>query len=499
MDEEMAALDANATWELIALPEDMKAIGCKWVYKVKHNVDGSVNRYKTRLVAKSYAQTYGIDYEETYSPVAKMTTIRAIVAMAAAKGWSLYQMDVKNVFLHGDLNEEVYMEQPPGYVDQTHPNLVCRLKKALYSLKQTLKACSDKVSQYFVTSGFKTSNANFALYVKKIGHGIIIIIIYVDDLIITGNSDTYIFDLKKLLKQKFEMKDLRELRYFLGIKVIQSPKGTWLLQKQYALNKLTEYWMTGCKLISIPLEQNVKLSADEGDLVEDTTMYKRILGNLIYMTITRPDLSYAIGVVSQFMQTPRKSHLDAVRRILRYIKHTLQCGIFYEAKSQLQVHGYTNANWVGNVLDRRSTSGFMFSFGSGVVSWSSKKQPIVALSSTEIEYKGAAIVAYEIVWLQKPLSHLGQSVDGLVVIYCDNISSILLANNLVYHARTKHIKVHYHFIREKILAKEIDLIHVSTEDQVANIFTKALGVDKLRKFKKMLGVLEVDLNLRGSV
>jgi hypothetical protein len=257
--------------------------------------------------------------------------------------------------------------------------------------------------------------------------------------------------------------------------------------------------MTGCKPISIPLEQNVKLTADEGDLVEDTTMYRHIVGSLIYMTITRPDLSYAIGVVSQFMQTPQKPHLDAVRRRLRYIKHTLQCGIFYETKSQLQVYGYTDADWAGNGSYRRSTSGFMFSFGSGAVSWNSKKQPTVALSSTKVEYRSVAIVAYEVVWLQKLLSDLGQSVDAHVVIYCDNISSILLANNPVYHDRTKHIEVHYHFIREKVLAKEIDLIHVSIEDQVVDIFTKALGTNKLKKFRKMLGVLEVDLSLRGSV
>jgi histone deacetylase 1/2 len=217
------------------------------------------------------------------------------------------------------------------------------------------------------------------------------------------------------------------------------------------------------------------------------------------MTIIRPDLSYAVGVVNQFMQTPRKPHLDAVRRIWTYIKHTLQCGIFYEAKSQLQVHGYTDADWVDNVSYRRSTSGFMFSFGNGVVSWSSKKQPTVALSSTEVEYRGVSIVACEVVWLQKLLSDLGQLVDAPIVIYCDNISSILLANNSVYHAKTKHIEVHYHFSREKVLAKEIDLIHVSTEDQIADIFTKALGTYKLKKFRKMLGVLEVDLSLRGSV
>jgi hypothetical protein len=248
-------------------------------------------------VAKGYAQTYGIDYEETYNLVAKITTVRAIIVMAATKGWSLHQMDVKNVFLHGDL-QEVYMEQPPGYVDQTRPNLVCRLKKTLYGLKQALRAWSDKIGQYLVTNGFQTSNANFSLYVKKTDHGIIVIVIYVDDLIITRDSDAYIFDLKKLLKQKFEMKDLGELRYFLGIEVVQSPKGIWLLQRQYALNKLSKYGMMGCKPISIPLEQNVKLSANEGDLVEDTTMYRHIVGSLIYMTIIRPDLSYAVGMVS---------------------------------------------------------------------------------------------------------------------------------------------------------------------------------------------------------
>jgi len=220
MDEEMVALDANATWELVALPEDKKAIGCKWVYKIKDNADGSMSKYKTRLVAKGYAQTYGIDYEETYSPIAKMTTIRTIITMAIAKRWSLHQMDVKNVFLHGDLHEKVYMEQPPSYVDQTHPNLVYRLKKALYNLKQAPKAWLDKIGQYFVTSGFQTSNADFSLYVKKTDHGIVIIVIYVDDLIITRDSDANIFELKKLLKQKFEMKDLGELRYFFDIEVI---------------------------------------------------------------------------------------------------------------------------------------------------------------------------------------------------------------------------------------------------------------------------------------
>ncbi len=192
----MVALDANAIWELVVLPKDKKAIKCKWVYKIKHNVDGFVNRYKERLVAKGYAQTYGIDYEKTYSLVARMTIVKVIIAMAIIKGWSLHQMDVNNVFLHGDLQKEVYMEEPSGYVNQTHLNLVCRLKKALYGLKQAPRVWLDKIGQYLVTSGFQTSNANFSLYVKKTNHGIVVIIIYFDDLIIIGDSDANICDLR---------------------------------------------------------------------------------------------------------------------------------------------------------------------------------------------------------------------------------------------------------------------------------------------------------------
>jgi hypothetical protein len=221
----MAVLDANATWELAALPKDKIAIRWKWVYKIKHNANGYVNIYKTRLFTKGYAQTYGIDYEETYSLVVKMTIVRAIIAMAITKGWPSHKMDVNNVFIHGDLHEEVYMEQPPSYVDQTHPNLVCRLKKVLYGLKQAPRAWSNKIGQYFITSGFQTSNVDFSLYVKKTDHEIVVIVIYVDYLIIIGNNDADIFDLKKFLKQKFEMKDLGEFRYFFDIEVIQSPKG----------------------------------------------------------------------------------------------------------------------------------------------------------------------------------------------------------------------------------------------------------------------------------
>ncbi|MCO5590823.1 hypothetical protein L7F22_044798 [Adiantum nelumboides] len=257
--------------------------------------------------------------------------------------------------------------------------------------------------------------------------------------------------------------------------------------------------MADCKPISMPLDQNVKLRADEGQVLEDVTMYWQIVGSLIYLTISRPDLSYTVGLKSQFMQLPRKPHLDVVRRTLRYVSATLDYALFYEASTELQLSGFTDADWAGSVCDRRSTSGFMFSLGSAAITWSSKKQPTIALSSTEAGYRGAAVAVCEVAWLELLLGDLGIQVQRPVVIHCDNFSSIQLAQNPVFHARTKHIEVHYHFIRERVLDGSIDLTFVRTDEQVADIFTKALGAEKLRRFRAMLGVRELALSLRGSV
>ena len=254
---------------------------------------------------------------------------------------------------------------------------------------------------------------------------------------------------------------------------------------------LEKYGMADCKPMDTPLEQNVKLQIDVGTEIENVTMYRQMVGSLIYLTITRPDLSYAVGLISQFVQKPRKPHLDAVRRILRYVKSTTDHGLFYAYGKPLDLMGYTDADWAGCTYDRRSTSGYAFGLGSSMISWQSKKQPTVALSSTEVEYRGAALAACEAMWLQKLLNDLGVHLDSKVKLYCDNLSSVMLASNPVYHARSKHIEVHYHFIREMVLADQIDLEHVKTEDQVADIFTKSLGKDKFIYFRKLLGVLQM--------
>ena len=301
MNEEMEALCKNETWDLVPLPPNKKAIGCRWIYKVKYNADGSVNRFKAWLVAKGYAQMHVIEYEETFAPVAKMTTVRTVIALAAAKGWHLHQMDVKNAFLQGELEEEVYMIQPPGFESRKHPHAVCRLKKPLYGLKQAPRAWHSKITQYLHQVGFRMSKSDTSLYIRNESDSPIIIILYVDDLVIGGKDLAEINKVKTLLSGRFEMKDLHELHYFLGIEVIRTPVGIMISQRHYVLNLLYKFGMTECKPVSTPLDRNLKLDADSGTEDCEPTQYHQLIISLIYLPITRPDLSYSVSLLSQFM------------------------------------------------------------------------------------------------------------------------------------------------------------------------------------------------------
>ena len=407
-------------------------------------------------------------------------------------------MDVKNTFLHGNLEEEVYMQQPPAFENKRFPNYICKLKKALYGLIQAPRAWHSKIAEYLTEISFIAPKAYPSLYVKSKNGNIVFVLIYIDDLLIGGNSNSEIEKVKKSLELKFHMKDLGELRYFLGIEIIRSENGILICQRQYAVNVLKKYGMYGCKLISAPLDKNCKLSAYEGAKIENAAIYRKMVGSLIYLTITRPDLNFAVGLVSQFMQQPRKLHSDAIRRILWYVKSTLDYGLFYDANAEIFLQGFTIADWARSTDDRRLKSGYVFMLGNSTITWSSKKQATVALSSTEAKYRGAAIVACEEVWLRRLLMEIGIELHDATTIWCDNMSSIQLAKNPVFHARTKHIEIHYHFTRRKVLDGEIDLKYVNTQEQIANVFTKALGVEKQDYFLEKLGLKKMKLELEGS-
>lgn len=472
MQEELEALQKTHTWDLVDLPPNKTAIDCKWVYKIKTRSDGSVERYKARVVAKGYHQEYGIDYEETFAPVARLTTVRSLLAIAAAKRWQLFQMDVKNAFLNGNLQEEVYMRPPPGY--DHPPNKVCRLRKALYGLKQAPRAWFAKFSSTIHRFGFRSSPYDHALFIRRTSKGYVILLLYVDDMIITGDDLQEIQDLKRRLNKEFEMKDLGLLNYFLGLEVTSNSKGYFLSQAKYASDLVSRAGLTDNKIASSPLEVNAKFSLTDGSPLPDATLYRQLVGSLVYLTVTRPDIAHAVHVVSQFLAAPRTTHYAAVLRILRYVKGTIFQGLHFPFNSPLELKAYSDSDWAGDPTDRRSTTGYCFFLGDSLISWRSKKQTVVARSSTEAEYRALADTTSELVWLRWLLEDLGITQHSPTVIYCDNRSAVQIAHNDVFHERTKHIEVDCHFVRQHLLKQDLSLSSVSSSEQTADIFTKSL-------------------------
>jgi hypothetical protein len=475
MTEEMKALKKNATWDLVTLPTGRKTVGCRWVFAVKHNVDGTIERYKARLVAKGYTQSYGVDYQETFAPVAKLNTVRVLLSLAANKDWPLLQFDVKNAFLHGDLKEDVYMDPPPGISEYEGSTQVCKLRKALYGLKQSPRAWFGRFTQVMKKFGYTQSNSDHTLFIKHKMGKLTALIIYVDDMVVTGDDAEEIHCLQHHLASEFEMKNLGDLKYFLKIEVARSKHGIFISQRKYTLDLLSETGMLGCKPVDNPMEQNHKLFQCSSAGCTDKGRYQRLVGKLIYLSHTRPDIAYAVSVVSQFMHNPRQPHMDAVECILRYLKSSPGKGLLFSKHGHLGVDGYTDADWAGSANDRRSTSGYFTYVGGNLVTWRSKKQSVVSRSSAEAEYRGMAIGVCELLWLKNLMKDLGFSQRTAMNLYCDNKSAIEIAHNPVQHDRTKHVEVDRHFIKEKLEAGIIQFPFVKSEFQLADVLTKAVS------------------------
>ncbi|CAL8990567.1 unnamed protein product [Prunus brigantina] len=435
----------NGIWELVPLPHGKKTVGCKWIYTVKLKADGSVERYKARLVAKGYTHRYGIYYQETFAPVAKIKTIRILLSLAANLDWPLHQFDVKNAFLHGDLEEEVYMDLPSGCnFTRDKGNQVCKLKKSLYGLKQSPRAWFGRFTKSMKFFGYTQSNADHTLFLKRDGKKLTALIVYVDDIVVTGNDTGEQLKLQKYLSQEFEMKDLGDLKYFLGIEVARSANGICLSQRKYVLDLLAETGLLGCKPADTPIEMNHKLCECMDQEPTNKEQYQRLVGR------------------------------NAVDRILRYLKLAPGKGLMFSKNRDLEVVGYTDADWAGSITDRRSTSGYFTFVGGNLVTWRSKKQNVVSRSSAEAEYRGMAHGICELLWIRRLLTELGFKPGKPMELHCDNKSAIDIAHNPVQHDRTKHVEVDRHFIKEKIEKKIIHLPFVKSEDQLADILTKAV-------------------------
>ncbi|GKV14990.1 hypothetical protein SLEP1_g25791 [Rubroshorea leprosula] len=451
MAEEIGSIKRNQTWKLTDLPKGHKTIGVKWIYKTKLKENGAVDKFKARLVAKGYKQEFGIDYQEVFAPVARMDTIRLVIALAAQNSWPIYQLDVKSAFLHGNLQEQVFIDQPPGYVKYGSEHKVYRLKKALYGVKQAPIAWYSRIDTYFLKEGFQKCLYEYTLYIK-FGDGgkLIIVCLDVDDLIYTGNDFGMLEKFKQSMKLEFEMTDLGLLHYFLSLEVVQSDSGIFVCQKKYVQEVLDKFQMKNCNYVTTPVDKGVKLVKDPGGRYVNSKLYKQIVGSLMYLTATRLDIMHGVSLISRYMEHPKELHLQTAKRILRYLCGTADFGLFYKKGDQTDLVGFTDNDYAGDLDDRKSTSGFVFMLGSGAISWSSKKQPIVTLSTTEAEYVAATSCACRAVWLRRIIEELELNQHEATSIYCNNSSAIKLSRNLVLHGRSKHIHVRYHFLRNLV-------------------------------------------------
>ena len=495
MDAEIEAIERNHTWELMELPEGEKTVGVKWIYRTKLNEKGEVDKFKARLVAKGYTQKYGIDYSKVFAPVARHDTIRMIISLAAMNEWIVFQLDVKSAFLHGELVEQVFVDQPPGYVKKGSKHMVYKLKRALYGLKQAPRSWYNRIDTYFSKAGFHKSPYEHTLYIKTGEKGnLLIVCLYVDDLIFTGNDEGMLRTFKQSIMKEFEMTDLGKMKYFLGIEVTQSAGGIFICQKKYAREVLERFRMDDCTPVQVPIIPGTKLTRDgEGEKI-DSTYYKQMIGSLMYMTATRLDLTYAVSLISRFMEAPTELHYQAVRKILRYLKGTLDYGLFYKKRKseRHELVGFSDSDYTGDVDDCKSTSGYVFLLSGAAVSWSSKKQPVVTLSTTEAEFIAAASCACQGIWLRRILEEVKYTQQGPIMLFCDNSSTIKLSKNPVLHGRSKHIDVRFHFLRDLTKEGKVELVHCRNVEQIADILTKPLKAESFMKLRALLGMCSID-------
>jgi hypothetical protein len=474
MQAEFDALLANKTWTLVSPPPHARVISGKWVFRIKLHPDGTLDRYKARWVVRGFHQRPGVDFTETFSPVVKPATIRTVLALIASHAWPAHQLDVSNAFLHGNIHEEVYCQQPTGFADPARPADVCLLSRSLYGLRQAPRAWFHRFVDYVVTLGFVQSKADPSLFVLRQGPAMAYLLLYVDDIILSASSTELLRHIVDRLKTEFAIKDMGPLRFFLGIDVQRRRDGFYLSQAAYARDVLDRAGMANCKPATTPAEAKSKVASSDGRPFSDISWYRSMAGALQYLTLTRPDIAYAVQQVCLHMHAPRDSHANMLKRVLRYVKGTIDFGLHLLAAATPQLIAYTDADWAGCPDTRRSTSGFCVYLGNALVSWSSKRQNTVSRSSAEAEYRGIANAVAECSWLRHLLGELHRDVKQATIVYCDNVSSVYMSKNPVHHRRTKHIELDIHFVREKVALGELRVLHVPSDKQFADIFTKGL-------------------------
>ncbi|GKV40995.1 hypothetical protein SLEP1_g48578 [Rubroshorea leprosula] len=437
------------TWELVPSHPDQHVLGCKWIFRIKRGKDGSITRYKARLVAKGFHQRPGSDYLNTFSPVIKPTTIRTVLSLAVSRRWPLKQLDVNNAFLHGELDEELYMQQPAGFIDQTHPSHVCWLRKSIYGLKQAPRAWFRALKAFLLSQGFFNSKSDSSLFIYNKGSIVIFFLVYVDDIIVTGNNISFITSLIQTMEHRFSLKEPSDLSYFLGIEAVSVNDGLFLSQHRYIQDLLQKSGMTEAKPMATPLASTSNLLLHTGITLPNGSDYRKLVGSLQYLSLTRLDISFAVSRLSQFMHKPTDVHWQALKRVLHYLRGTASHGILLRPQQSLSLHAFSDADWAGDRDTCLSTTGYIVFLGGNPISWRAAKQRAVARSSTEAEMK--------------------------------------------------HIAIDLHFVRELVDKKIMRVSHIASNDQLADGFTKPLPSTKFICLRDKIGIADGTSILRGRV
>jgi hypothetical protein len=477
MEEEYDSLVRNKTWSLVEPPKGANVIKNRWVYKTKRNERGQVTRYKARLVAKGYTQVYGLDYIDTFSPVTKWTTIRTFFAIAASNDWELDNLDVDTAFLNADIEEEIYLQQPKGFEVRTPEgkSQVCLLHKSLYGLKQASHNWNKLIDSYLKSDGLKPSHTDPCMYTSEDKQ--FVVLLWVDDVIIGSSNKHKVITFKERISKRFKIKDLGALRWILGVEIKRDRENRILemTQKTYIKDMLKIYGMDDCKSVATPTEGKVRRSPD-GVPNRD---FMKIVGSILYAAIvSRPDIAYTAQMLGRHMQSSKEEHMKAAKRVLRYLKGTQDIGLVFSG-GDFNLSGYSDADWGGDEDTSRSTTGYLYLFGGGPISWNSRLQTTVALSSTEAEYMAVCASVQEAVYLRQLLCDMGYKQNDATTIYEDNQGCIAMTKNPVNHKKSKHISIKFHFIREKVESGEVALQYIPSERQLADIMTKGLAKTQL--------------------
>ncbi|KAK8936102.1 hypothetical protein KSP39_PZI012973 [Platanthera zijinensis] len=501
MKDEMESMKLNKVWELVELPKGCKPIGSKWVFKTKLDSKGKVERFKARLVAKGFTQREGIDYHETFSPVSSKDSFRVIMALVAHYDLELHQMDVKTAFLNGDLAEEVYMVQPEGFKSGHSDQLVCKLNKSLYGLKQASRQWYLKFDEVVTSFGFVENKVDRCIYLKISGSRYIFLILYVDDILLASSDLALLHESKQFLSKHFDMKDLGEASFVLGIEIIRdrSHFALSLSQKAYIERVLERFSMLDCKPGDVPVLKGDKLSLSQcprNDIERECMKeipYASAVSSLMYAQVcTRPDIAFAVGLLGRYQSNPGHAHWVAAKKVLRYLKRTKDVKLVYHRVQNLELVGYTDSDFAGCEDDRKSTSGYFFKFAGGAVSWKSVKQTLITSSTMHAEFVALFGASTHAVWLKHFITELKvvDSIAGPIRMYCDNMSAVMFSMNNKSITGSKHMEIKFLTVKELVKKGDILVEHLGTDDMLADPLTKGLRPNVFQKHVINMGLKE---------